>query len=38
MNKKKLCKKFKKLLVKHRREMKLFVGAISPKHWNKNMF
>lgn len=34
--KKKLCRKFKKLLIKHRNEMEIFVKAISPINWNKN--
>ncbi len=34
--KKKLCRKFKKLLVRHRKEMKLFFNASNPKYWNKS--
>lgn len=33
--KKKLCRKFKKLLVKHRKEMDLFIKSSNPKYWNK---
>jgi len=34
--KKKLCRKFKKLLVRHRKEMNLFIKASSPRYWKQN--
>lgn len=36
--KKKLCRKFKKLLVRHRKEMRLFLEDTSPKHWKQTFF
>lgn len=34
--KKKLCRKFKRLLIKHRQKMGIFLKAIGPANWNRN--
>lgn len=34
--KKKICKLYKKLLIKQRRDLKIFLESTSPKYWNKS--
>lgn len=33
--KKKLCRKFKKLLIRHKKELEVFLEHTNPKYWNK---